>query len=83
LRLVFIASGRIDAGLVGDKSYDWDIAAADLILNEAGGRLTDLDGNEPRYNCETPRHAALAAAPAAFHAELINTARRGKGLPAR
>ena len=83
LRLVFIAAGRIDAGLVGDKSYDWDIAAADLILNEAGGRLTDLDGNEPRYNCETPRHAALVAAPAAFHAELVNTARRGKGLPVR
>ncbi len=26
MRLVRIASGRIDAGLVGDKSYDWDIA---------------------------------------------------------
>lgn len=83
LRLVFIASGRIDAGLVGDKSYDWDIAAADLILNEAGGRLTDLDGNEPRYNCETPRHAALVAAPATFHAALVNAARRAKGLPVR
>jgi myo-inositol-1(or 4)-monophosphatase len=80
---VRIASGRIDAGLVGDKSYDWDIAAADLILNEAGGRLTDLDGNKPRYNCEIPRHAALVAAPAGFHAELINAARRAKGSPAR
>jgi myo-inositol-1(or 4)-monophosphatase len=83
MRLVRIASGRIDAGLVGDKSYDWDIAAADLILNEAGGHLTDLDGNTPRYNCETPRHAALVAAPAAFHADLINAARRAKGLPVR
>jgi myo-inositol-1(or 4)-monophosphatase len=81
MRLVRIASGRIDAGLVGDKSYDWDIAAADLILNEAGGRLTDLDGNKPRYNCETPRHPALVAAPAAFHAELIDAARRAKRLP--
>jgi myo-inositol-1(or 4)-monophosphatase len=83
MRLVRIASGCIDAGLVGDKSYDWDIAAADLILNEAGGRLTDLDGNQPRYNCETPRHAALVAAPAAFHAELVTTARRAKRLPPR
>jgi len=83
MRLVRIASGRIDAGLVGDKSYDWDIAAADLILNEAGGRLTDLDGNQPRYNCETPRHAALVAAPAAFQSELVDTARRAKGLPVR
>jgi myo-inositol-1(or 4)-monophosphatase len=83
MRLVRIASGRIDAGLVGDKSYDWDIAAADLILNEAGGRLTDLEGNQPRYNCETPRHAALVAAPAAYHSELINAARRAKHLPVR
>jgi myo-inositol-1(or 4)-monophosphatase len=83
MRLVRIASGRIDAGLVGDKSYDWDIAAADLILNEADGRLTDLDGNQPRYNCETPRHAALVAAPAALHAELVNAARRAKHLPPR
>jgi myo-inositol-1(or 4)-monophosphatase len=81
MRLVRIASGRIDAGLVGDKSYDWDIAAADLILNEAGGHLTDLDGNKPRYNCESPRHPALVAAPAAFHPELINAARRAKSLP--
>jgi myo-inositol-1(or 4)-monophosphatase len=83
MRLVRIASGRIDAGLVGDKSYDWDIAAADLILKEAGGRLTDLDGNQPRYNCETPRHAALVAAPAAFHAELVNAARGARRLPPR
>jgi myo-inositol-1(or 4)-monophosphatase len=83
MRLVRIAAGRIDAGLVGDKCYDWDIAAADLILNEAGGRLTDLDGNRPRYNGETPRHPPLVAAPAAFHAELIDAARRAKGFPAR
>jgi myo-inositol-1(or 4)-monophosphatase len=83
MRLVRIAAGGIDAGLVGDKSYDWDIAAADLILNEAGGCLTDLDGNQPRYNCETPRHAALVAAPAALHAELVNAARRAKRLPPR
>jgi myo-inositol-1(or 4)-monophosphatase len=83
MRLVLIASGYIDAGLVGDKCYDWDIAAADLILNEAGGRLTDLDGNRPKYNCEIPRHAPLVAAPAALHAELVDAARRAKGLPAR
>jgi myo-inositol-1(or 4)-monophosphatase len=83
MRLVRIASGRIDAGLVGDKSYDWDIAAADLILNEAGGRLTDLEGDQPRYNCETPRHRALVASPASFHAELVDAARRAKRLPPR
>lgn len=81
MRLVRIASGRIDAGLVGDKSYDWDIAGADLILNEAGGRLTDLDGDQPRYNCETPRHAVLVAGPDSFYPELVEAARRAKGLP--
>ncbi|GAC1333819.1 MAG: 3'(2'),5'-bisphosphate nucleotidase CysQ [Beijerinckiaceae bacterium] len=80
MRLVRVAAGRIDAGLVGDKSHDWDIAAADLILHEAGGLLTDLAGHVPRYNAETPRHAELAAAPAAFQPELIAAARRARGL---
>ena len=44
LRLVRVADGSIDLGLVSAKSADWDIAAADLILREAGAVLSDFKG---------------------------------------
>ena len=35
---------------------EWDYAAPDLIVNEAGGRFTDWHGNEFRYNKPVPRN---------------------------
>ena len=57
MRLIRVASGEFDVALARENSYDWDIAAADLILHEAGGVLTDLHGRTPSYNradAETP-----------------------------
>ena len=44
-RLAMIADGRMDATLVMPDAHDWDLAAADLILRNAGGRLTDVARN--------------------------------------
>lgn len=63
LRIVKVASGVFDAGLVSANSHDWDIAAADLILAEAGGRLTSLYGRELLYNRSTTQHGELIAGP--------------------
>ncbi|MBB5752111.1 3'(2'),5'-bisphosphate nucleotidase CysQ [Prosthecomicrobium pneumaticum] len=68
-RIALVATGRIDVAIAGPNAQDWDIAAADLIVAEAGGLLADLDGAPPRYNRSDPRHPALvAAAPALQHA---------------
>ena len=48
LRLARVAEGSIDVGLVSANAQDWDIAAADLILQEAGALLTGLDGSTAR-----------------------------------
>lgn len=64
LRIVRVAEGSIDVGLVTSGARDWDIAAADLILREAGGVLTDMGGLAPPYNRPEPSHAELVAAPA-------------------
>lgn len=61
-RLAMIADGRIDATLVRPHSHDWDIAAAELILERAGGRLLQLDGAPVRYNSASIAHGALCAA---------------------
>ena len=46
---------------VKPSAHDWDIAAADLILTEAGGALLDRAGKPPRYAGEVINHGALAA----------------------
>ena len=39
-----VADGSLDASFVKPNSHDWDLAAADLILREAGGSLLDAGG---------------------------------------
>ena len=60
-----IADGRIDGTLVKPNSHDWDLAAADLILQRAGGSLTDLEGQVLVYNRADVTHPVLCAASAA------------------
>ena len=71
LRIVRVAEGSVDVGLVSADARDWDIAAAEIVLTEAGGRLTDFAGQTPPYNRPDPCHGELAAAPAELHARVI------------
>lgn len=61
LRLARIADGTIDAGLISPDARDWDLAAADLVLMEAGGTLRAPDGTPAAYNREVPMHGMLIA----------------------
>lgn len=71
LRIARVAEGSVDVGLISSDARDWDIAAADLILREAGGALCDLDGRPPVYNRPDPVHGELLAAPRRLQARLI------------
>lgn len=48
LEVSYVAAGRLDGTINNDLSM-WDIAAAGLVLEEAGGRWTLLDGAKPSY----------------------------------
>ncbi len=68
-RAALVAAGVFDAMLVMTWKNDWDLAAADLIVHEAGGRLTDHRGTQLVYNRPRPRHrSVVAAGPALFDA---------------
>ena len=71
LRISRVAQGALDAAFVGGNSHDWDLAAADLLLREAGGRLTTLQGDAPLYNRVEVKHEVLVAAGRERHAELV------------
>ena len=60
-RIAMVAEGTLDATFIKPNSHDWDLAAADLILSEAGGRLLQPGGDRPLYATASSRHGALAA----------------------
>ena len=71
LRLARVAEGTFDAGIAGGSSHDWDLAAADLLVHEAGGALTSFAGDTVTYNRPVPRHGTLVAAGRDRHAALV------------
>lgn len=79
LRLARVADGSIDAGLVSPDSRDWDLAAADLVLAEAGGIVSSHAGDPTIYNRKTPVHGTLIAAGLALHAPLVDAMAETQG----
>jgi len=60
-RIAMIADGALDATFVKSNSQDWDLAAADLILHEAGGSIRDERGSRLTYGGRETKHGALVA----------------------
>lgn len=61
LRLARVADGTLDAAFASSTSHDWDLAAADLLVHEAGGLLAPVGGGGVIYNRPVLRHGALIA----------------------
>jgi myo-inositol-1(or 4)-monophosphatase len=71
LRFARVAQGAIDAAFASGNSHDWDLAAADLLVHEAGGALTTFTGQSLIYNKPDPVHPPLVAAGPQRHAALL------------
>jgi len=75
LRLARVATGALDGTFAAPNSHDWDLAAADLLVHEAGGLVTSLTGESLIYNRPDPVHGALVAAGRARHQLLLGLIR--------
>lgn len=75
-RLALVASGNADATLSLSAKSEWDLAAGVLLVEEAGGTVTDHHGHALRFNRPVPRFPGLVAAPPRLHAELIERTNR-------
>lgn len=62
LRLARVAQGQLDVAMASVNAHDWDLAAADLLVHEAGGTMTDTAGRPLVYNLHNTQHGALIAA---------------------
>jgi myo-inositol-1(or 4)-monophosphatase len=71
LRLCRVAQGSLDAAFAGGQSRDWDLAAANLIVQEANGNMTALSGEEILYNRREVTHGVLVAAGSDRHARIV------------
>ncbi len=70
-RIALVACGTWDAMMALSAKHDWDLAAADIILTEAGGRLTTHKGDVLRYNGQDAIQPSVVGGGPALHAELL------------
>ena len=74
LMLAWVANGR----LTGYWEYDlssWDISAGALLIQEAGGRFTDLEGTD--FTLQTRK---ICATNGKVHDELLGILREDAGI---
>jgi len=80
LRLARVADGTLDAAVASRTSRDWDLAAADLLVHEAGGALTTVGGTKLAYNGISTVHDVLVAAGLMRHQTLAVLLRKHHDL---
>jgi myo-inositol-1(or 4)-monophosphatase len=78
-KLAKIASGEADIFLSRGPKSEWDICAGDLLVREAGGRMTDLRGQVASYNRPDPYVHGVLATNGPLHDEML--ARLGRLTP--
>lgn len=79
IRLALVADGRCDAALSMNAKSDWDLAAADLLVQEAGGLVTDINGASFRYGQMPMRKQNVLASGIPLHDKLLDQTRGWTG----
>ena len=59
LKFCVIAAGEYDGYVAEPRACEWDIAAGHAILKNAGGNVTDFEGNEILYGKEDFKNPSL------------------------
>jgi myo-inositol-1(or 4)-monophosphatase len=69
-RMGLVAQGRFDGMITFRPSWEWDVAAGDLILREAGAMTSDRSGGVLKFNNPTPKVSGVLAANPALHSQI-------------
>ena len=69
-----VSVGKLDGAFARPGASEWDVAAADLILNEAGAKLTDRNGAAIRYNQPNVKLPSLVAGNGDQHSDILSLA---------
>lgn len=89
-KLALVASGEADATFTLVPKNEWDICAGALLVEEAGGMVTHLDGQPLRFNQPKTVLPGLVASNGLLQAQILDLivqqrgaqplAQRGKGI---
>ncbi len=71
-RLALVGQGRFDAMLTLRAAWEWDVAAGDLIVTQAGGAVSGARGEATSYNNPTPQLSGMIAAPKNLHTGIVD-----------
>lgn len=71
LRMAMVAAGEADLVATLRWGFEWDIAAAALIAEEAGATVTDARGNTLRYNSTRGDAFGVLVASPGIHAAAV------------
>lgn len=74
-RLALLAQDRFDAVISFRDAWEWDIAAGVVLIEEAGGQVSDRNGDRMRFNSPTAQQAGILAANPVLHRQLLARAR--------
>ena len=67
-RMALVAAGSFDAAIVLSPKHDWDMAAGDVIVREAGGIVTSRDGHPLRFDGPNVVQRSMICAGPKLHA---------------
>jgi len=70
-RLALVAAGQYDGVLTIRHKSDWDLAAAALIVTEAGGMATDRTGKPFTFNGPDTSHNGVIAGCPVLHRQIV------------
>jgi myo-inositol-1(or 4)-monophosphatase len=71
-KLAELATGAGDATFTLTPKNEWDICAGTLLVEEAGGRVTDLTGAPLVFNQPSPLRPGMVASNGALHDGLLS-----------
>lgn len=74
-RMALVAEGHFDAMSTFRPTWEWDIAAGAILIEEAGGIATDGQGQPLRFNRPHPQVEGVLTAPPGLHAALLKRRR--------
>jgi myo-inositol-1(or 4)-monophosphatase len=78
LSLAYVANGRFDAFIQQGGLSAWDVAAAGLIAERGGARVTAMDGSAWFDLARGPRSIGILAAPPSHHGMLLDLVREAR-----
>lgn len=71
-RLSLVAEGRYDAMFRLRPAREWDVAAGSLLVEEAGGKITDRRGAPLRFNQPDPVFNGIVTAAPGLHDDILS-----------